>query len=152
VFHVQCATGVGSSTFSDRARITSQKRFLPNIFVTRAWPEDVHVVSQTKGERDWGFCMETCMAEKLRIPDLLNVLHGGDDVTFSCALLQEVVLETYNETSCHKGLVDTQLELCVGGRLNKPIVGIFHKRPNGRYDLVGRKGGGPYNFIGYKVR
>jgi len=70
---------------------------------------------------------------------------------FDNILVQEVVLETYNETTCHEGLVDKQLELCVGGRLNKPVIGIYSKGPSGSFDMVGREGGEPYDFIGYKV-
>ncbi len=74
---------------------------------------------------------------------------------------------------CEK--VDKELELCVGGRLNRPVVGIYGRDqvnyrniqstfPKGKgflcfqadpdansFELQGTEGGGPYDFIGYKV-
>ena len=47
------------------------------------------------------------------------------------------------------GLVDVHKELCIGGRLNKPVVGIY-KTKNDGYEYIKREGGGPFPFIGYK--
>ena len=61
-------------------------------------------------------------------------------------------LEVYNETSCHPGSVDKELELCVGGRLDQPTVATYKKGQDGKFELEETSGGQPFDFIGYKVR
>ena len=61
-------------------------------------------------------------------------------------------LEVYNETTCHPGSVNKELELCVGGRLDQPAVGVYAKGSDGKYEFQERTGGEPFDFIGYKVR
>ncbi len=66
-------------------------------------------------------------------------------------LHQEVELETYAVTNCYGGRVDSERELCVGGKLDKPMVGVYAKSGS-TYALVKTYGGGKFDFYGYKVR
>ena len=59
-------------------------------------------------------------------------------------------METYQETSCYAGQVDPELELCVGGRMLKPTVGVYRKSEQG-FSFVRSYGGEKYDFFGFKV-
>ena len=65
-------------------------------------------------------------------------------------ILQEVELETYPQTTCYEGQVDHENELCVGGRMLKPVIGVYSQIETG-FEFVNKYGGEKYEFYGYKV-
>ena len=60
-------------------------------------------------------------------------------------------LETYPTSTCHEGLINPDLELCVGGRLKRATTGFYVQDKKKDFIFEGRKGGTPFDFIGYKV-
>ena len=63
-------------------------------------------------------------------------------------------METFPETNCYEGrnFIDRETELCVGGRLKKPVIGVYEKdKGSGKYKKVATKGGEKYDFFGYRV-
>lgn len=70
-------------------------------------------------------------------------------------------METYPQTNCYPGQVDTEQELCVGGKPKKPKIAVYepiNQKVNGfnaadvSMRLVDIEGGGNYDFYGYSVR
>lgn len=66
--------------------------------------------------------------------------------------LSIVELETFKETTCYPSEVEPMTELCVAGRLSKPITAHFEFSNDGKGPvMVGKEGGDPYDFYGFKV-
>ena len=67
-------------------------------------------------------------------------------------MFQNIKLETFPVSNCYSkyGLVNPETELCIGGRLNSPIIAYYVISSEKGYKMIGQSGGEPYDFIGFK--
>ncbi|XP_059094040.1 uncharacterized protein LOC131889060 isoform X2 [Tigriopus californicus] len=138
-----------------RNESTPQNELCANFFQKVVPREDIHVYKFSRSpvecfhpsaehgwcyttwppkDKKWGYCMKSCHdSHKLSAPEL-----------------KEVELEIYPTTTCYPNAIDLELELCVGGTWNRPIVGEYFDFANGSYQLKRKSGGQKYHFYGYK--